>query len=290
MKSTKLDVYIVAKAYSGSTLIGRDLNNHSKILYAGELGRIPKYRETYDHYEYDAGCMNCLISGTSCKIFSDENIKKIGNRHPRQANELLRKITKKPVIIDGSKYVNWLNINNEELKYSDITKVIILVKNPIDYLHSCAVRGVGPVWKEANAWRDTYIDAIRTVNRLGLTSMVVRLENYQKNTESVLRQLCSYMNLEYQPSMLKDSTGPLHAIGGNPGAYESIVGKKLLKQRSKLSEQKLFDINPNRISGKLKKSKLSNSLREDYAQVLCDTPMLLDIANILGYSKKDILG
>lgn len=290
MKSTKLDVYIVAKAYSGSTLIGRDLNNHSKIFYAGELGRIPKYRENYNHYEYDAGCMNCLISGDSCKIFSSENIKKIGSRHPRQANELLRRVTKKPVIVDGSKYVNWLNINNEDAKYSDITKVIILVKNPIDYLYSCSIRGVGPVWKEANAWRDTYIDAIRTVNRLGLTSMVVRFEDYQKNTNTVLKQMCSYMNLEYQSSMLTKSTSPLHAIGGNPGAYESIVGKKLLKQNSKDIDQKLFDINPNRVSSRLKKTQLSKNLRDDYIQVLCDTPMLLDVANLLGYSKKEILG
>lgn len=290
MKSTKLDVYIVAKAYSGSTLLGRDLNNHSKIFYAGELGRIPAYRKQYQYYEHDAGCMNCLIDSTECKVFSKSNIKKIGNKNPRQANELLRKITKKQVVVDGSKYVNWLNINCKDPKYLESTRVIILVKNPIDYLYSCTLRGIGPVWAEANAWRDTYFDAIRTVNRLGLTSLVVRFEDYQNNPETVLRQLCSYLRVEYQSSMLKSSSNPLHAIGGNPGAYESIVGKKALKDNASKIDQKLFDINPSRVASRLKRSKISKNTREDYAQVLSDTPMLLDIANLLGYSKKDIFG
>lgn len=288
MKPRKLDVYIVAKAYSGSTILGRDLNNHSKIFYAGELGRISDYRKKYDYYEYDAGCMNCHINGTDCKIFSNGNLKKIGKKHPRQANEYLRTITKKPIIVDGSKYVQWLNINCEDSKYLENTRVIILVKSPLEYLYSCAVRDVGPIWQEANAWRDTYIDAIRTVNRLGLNSMVVRFDNYQRNPQTTLRQICSYVGVEYQPSIVRSSNNPLHAIGGNPGAYEPIVGKKLLKQNAIGSDQRLFDINPNRVNSKLKKIKITKQQTEDFSQILCDTPMLLDVANILGFSKKDI--
>ena len=288
MKPRKLDVYIVAKAYSGSTILGRDLNNHSKVFYAGELGRVSDYRKKYDYYQYDAECMNCLINGTSCKIFSSDNLKKIGKKHPRQANQFLRNITKKPIIVDGSKYVNWLNINCEDPKYLENTRVIILVKSPIEYLYSCSVRGVEPIWAEANAWRDTYIDAIRTVNRLGLSNIIVRFDDYQRDPQKVLKHICSYLGVDYQPSMLKSSNNPLHAIGGNPGAYESIVGKKLLKEHATNSEQKLFDINPNRINRTLKKTKISKKQRDDYLQILCDTPMLLDIANILGFSKKDI--
>jgi hypothetical protein len=288
MKTRKLDVYIVAKAYSGSTILGRDLNSHSKIFYTGELGRIPQYRKKYNYYEYDAGCMNCFIKGTNCKIFSENNLVKLGKKHPRLANEYLRRITKKPIIVDGSKYVDWLNINCEDQKYLESTRVIILVKSPIEYLYSCAVRGVGPIWQEANAWRDTYFDAIRTVNWLGLSSMVVKFDEYIRSPQTILKQICSYTGVDYQPSMLKSSNNPLHSIGGNPGAYEGIVGKRLLQQKAQNFDQKLFDINPNRVGSKLKKTKITKQQREDYMQILCDTPMLLDVANILGFGKKDI--
>lgn len=288
MKSNKLEVYIVAKAYSGSTVLGRDLSRHSSIFYAGELGRIPAYRKKYRYYQYDAGCMHCLISGTECQIFSPANIKKLGQRTPRQAHDYLRRITGKNIIVDGSKYVDWLNINCQDIKHRQSTRVIILVKNPIDYLHSCATREVGPLWAEANAWRDTYFDAIRTVNRLGLNSMIVRFDQYMLDSQTILRQICSYLGVQYQSSMSKPSSGPLHAIGGNPGAYESIVGKKALKHQASKLDQKLFDINPNRIASKLKQTKLSKHKRQEYLQVLADTPMLLDIANILGFSTKDI--
>ena len=290
MKPKKLDVYIVAKAYSGSTILGRDLNNHSKIFYAGELGRIPQYRKDYQYYEHDAGCMNCLINNKQCKIFSDSNIKKIGKKTPRLANEYLRRVTKKQIVVDGSKYVNWLNLNCADHKYLESTRVIILAKNPMEYLISCAVRGIEPIWQEANAWRDTYYDAIRTVSRLGLSSTVVRFDEYMKNPEDILRQLCSYMGVDYHSSMLKSSGNPLHAIGGNPGAYESIVGKKALKDKASKFDQKLFDINPNRVSGRFKKTKISDSVRADFAQVLSDTPMLLEVANLLGFTNKDIFG
>ncbi|MBA3679196.1 hypothetical protein H0W80_03340 [Candidatus Saccharibacteria bacterium] len=286
-KSDKLTVYIVGTAYSGSTLIGSALNSHSRMLYVGEINRIPAYIKQYNHSKHPASCTNCLITDQQCKIFSEKNIQKIGNMSPIKTFDYIRKITQKPIVIDGSKLIDWLRVSTSK-DLSDQTKVIILTKNPVSYLQSCKQRGIEPLWAEANAWRDTYFDAMRTCSRLGLPCLVVRLEDFLRAPERVLRQVCGFVGEGFEKRML-EAKMPLHAIGGNPGAYLGYVDKKILVNRYEEMGQKEFDINPMRLKTKLVSKLQSRKNLRAIQNLTLETPGLIDIATQLGYVYSDFL-
>jgi len=286
-KSDKQTIYIVGTAYSGSTLIGAALNTHSRMAYVGEINRMPGYIKQYHQSKHPVGCMNCLITGQQCKIFSNKNIQKMGNSLPVKTFDQIRKITQKPIVVDGSKFIDWLRVGVNK-DYSNQTKVIILTKNPVSYLKSCSQRGIEPLWGEANAWCDTYFDAIRTCNRLGLPSLVVRLEDFSEAPERVLQHICGFVGVGYEKRML-EAKSPLHAIGGNPGAYMNTIDKKILVNRYEERGQKEFDINPMRLKTKLVSKLQSRKNLRAIQNLTLETPGLIDIATQLGYVYSDFL-
>jgi len=288
MKSIQnLDCYIVGTSYTGSTILGSALNCHSQIAYIGELARIPDYQKAYTRYKYTAGCMQCLIEGNDCSLFSSKKLALLGTKTPSESIAYLRKQIRKPIVVDGSKYVDWLRISCKNHKRIQDVRVVILVKSPQDYLKSCLARDIEPLWAEANAWRDTYFDAIRTVNRLGLSSLVVRYEDYMRDPERVLQQICSYMGVSFEKQMLEPHNTKLHAIGGNPGAYVESIDKKVFSQRANTLGQKEFDINPVRLKSKLFTKLQKSRQGQKVRQIAFETPGLIDVATQLGYTYKD---
>lgn len=282
MKSMhQINGFIVGTSYTGSTLLGAALNVHSDIAYVGELARIPAYQEKYGHYEYTGSCMQCFIDGDDCALFADAELARLGQRTPAQSLDAIRKKTTKSIVIDGSKYVDWLRIVQADSSVEP--RVIILAKSPVEYLKSCQSRGIEPLWAEANAWRDTYVDVLRTTSRLGIPSLVVRYMDYVDRPEQVLRRICGFMGVRFEKRMLEPQSRPLHAIGGNPGAYLNKASKKLILQKAKEVGQKEFDINPLRLQTKL----FSKLRHKDFRQIAFETPGLVDIASQLGYLYKD---
>lgn len=281
------NILLIGTPYSGSTALGRDLNLLKDIYYAGELSRLPQLRAKYGHYNYDAECMACYLSGVKCPVFNSKNNAKICAYGPAHALNTLRKLSGQQVVVDSSKYVDWLNIYEAENNKKVITKVLIVVKNPLHYLQSCDVRGIGQLWQEANAWRDTYFDAYRAINRFGIPSMIVRNEDYKKGKSILLKRVTDFLNLENTVE-----TKPHHAVGGNAGAYKEDLGKKILKKKfieigdKKLAQEKLA-LNPNIVSRVGNLDILTSRKKYKYSEILHNTPMLLDIANLLGYQAKD---
>lgn len=287
MKQQALNVFLIGKAYSGSTILGKDLNMYKHVFYAGEVGRLPLLRVKYGYYSNDAECMNCYLSDLQCSVFNAKNNIKISAHGPSHALNTLRALTHQQVIVDGSKYVDWLNIYEQENNKQIATKVILVVKNPLYYIQSCDVRGVGQLWQEANAWRDTYYDAYRTINRLGISSLVIRNEDYKKDKSNTLKRVIEFLDIED-----KIVASPVHALGGNAGAYQEEFGKKFLKDKyrslhdKQLAQEKLA-MNPAIASSIHRLDIMSARKKAQYLQILHDTPMLFDIANMMGYKAKD---
>ena len=278
---------MIGTAYCGSTLLGRALNCNSHMVYTGELSRLEGNYNTYGLDQAPAGCMECVIQNSKCHIFTDKIVSQTAIKQPRDFNQVIRKITKKSIIIDGSKHIEWLRIANKNNDNQDSVRVVILVKAPCEYLKSCLVRDIEPLWAEANAWRDTYFDAIRTVNQLGVSSLVVHYEDYIQDPTKTLKQICTYLGVGFEKRMLEPGKAQLHAIGGNPGAYADSIDKKVLSERASTLGQKEFDINPARLKTslltKLQKIRQGQKLR----QIAFETPGLVDVATQLGYSYKD---
>lgn len=273
------NIFILGTAYCGSTLLGRALNNHSKVGYIGEFSR---YEPNYNAYGLDhrsASCMHCKILQTDCPVFDNKFLSSAQKSKSAKTYDLLRTKLKKPILVDGSKHPAWLRIVQSQTPKSGI-KAIILSRSPVDYLRSCYNRNINPLWPEANAWRDVYYDALRTCSQLNISYLTVRYEVFTEKPKQTLERICDFVGIEYNKSMLTKA-GPLHAIGGNPGAYVGALGAGKLQNAVDAQGQSEIDINPAHL--KSKNTKLSKAKLAELQQVAWQTPMLVDVANLLGY-------
>lgn len=287
LTTEKLNVFFLGKAFSGSTILGSFLNKHPKICYIGELDRLPGNTD-YNPLHYGPEvCIRCALKQSSCRLFSKTTVSKISNGNPIQAIEFIRRKVNKPIIVDGSKNVDWLRIalSNQNPEVVNSSKVIILVKNPASFLYSCNDRGTGQLWEEANAWRDLYVDAIRTTNQLGVAALLVRVEDFESNKELVLKRVCSFLNVPFTNNMFSPDND-MHSIGGNGRAALTSLDKK--SQKKILSEIELrdFGINPKKVK-KNKIIQVKKSIDINLLETVFMTPGLLDIASQLGYKFSD---
>jgi hypothetical protein len=265
MNTQPKSVFIVGTAYSGSSMLGMALNNNNfGITYVGELSRVPSFRSKYKLDLTDGQCSACQISG---------------NENPKEAHKYLARLLNAKTIIDSSKHVSWLRLFLDAKSNSDI-RVLISVKNPRDYVQSCLDRSIGEPWQAANAWRDTYFDALRTLSRANVAYLVVRNEDLVKNRDQTLLNVQSFLSLPYKnPKQSK----VIHAIGGNPAARTNEFGAKQIRSVVKRLDRVVYDLNP------VKKTPTSKQKITFDTQILFDTPGLSDLANMLGYSAKDLI-
>lgn len=231
--------------------------------------------------------MECMIDDKQCDFISKRFIEKTSVMSPPEAHDYLRRSFKKPIIVDGSKYPSWLRIAAASKNFTTSAKVIIVSRSPSSHLASCSSRKIEPLWVEANAWRDTYYDAIRTVNQLGLSSLAVRHEDYISNPTESLARICEYLGVKYKKSMTTASSAQLHAIGGNPGAYLGSDNRKDILERAKSLGQVDFDINPARLKNKLFYAVKNKREQARLRQIAFESPGLADVATQLGYQYKD---
>ena len=284
----KIECYILGTAYTGSTILGEALNMHSKIAYVGELSRAQGYYDLHRFYNSPDGCMYCHIDGKSCSIFTDNFLKGTNNYSPAESYLRLRKAYNKPVLIDGSKHARWLEHVLKQREDISGIRAIILAKNPTSYLSSCSDRGIGNMQHEATVWRDTYFNIFSLVNLYGLPTLVIRHEDFVANPEKILRKITNFLNLKYEKRMVNSKKQPLHAIGGNPGAYIGTFDIDRISIRNKKLGQKYFDVNPIRLTSKIINTSKAKIMHAKYVKIILETPSLIDLYRQLGFNIKDL--
>lgn len=279
------NVFILGTAYSGSTMLGKALSKHSQIGYIGELSRARGFYKKYQLDNEAGECLECVLQGQKCAVLTKEFVASTAKYTPLMAQNKLADTIGEPIIVDGSKHVEWLRIATQNNKSNAKIKAIILARNPVDYIQSCKDRGIGPIWAEANAWRDTYYDALRTVSQLNIPFIVIQFEQLLAEPQSTLEQICRLLGVSFEDTMLSRTSPPLHAIGGNPSAYKTSANRSVLTRLHKRLGQRLFDINPQSLKNVSKKPK---KIDAEVAGATFMTPGLVDIANLIGYRRSHL--
>ncbi len=280
MSKSLESIVLLGTAYSGSTALGMALHStKNKLTYVGELSRAPGLFEKYQLDNIVGTCSACQINEATCQIFNSSLFKRLKDKHPSEAHRYLLRHLKTKTIIDASKHAAWLRLLAEETSIDKI-RVLITVKNPKYYVQSCLDREIDSAWLAANAWRDTYFDTLRTLNRLGVSYFVVRNEDFMQNRANIIHSIESFLGLQYK---IQPQTKPIHAIGGNPAARLEEQGSKKIRESARRLSKRVFDLNP------LKTNPTEQQKITYDTQVLFDTPGLSDMANLLGYNAKDLL-
>ena len=287
------NVFIVGTAYSGSTVLGYALNCHKNIAYAGEMNRLEKFTQMYKTAKI-GGCLYCNMHDKPCPLFSKENIRKIELAGVEGYFSKFREITGKEIIIDGSKFLNWMRtVYYSNAFAKNKTKAIISVKNPFSFVQSFVSREIGLVFEGANMWRDTYLDAFRTLNSAGIPYMVVRYENYAFKPQDSLEKVCAFLDVEFDKTMLDFEKKEVHAIGGNLHALtwqDNFRIPPITMEKKIFSKEKAekFKSDHKKFGGWVD-DEWKFTLKKEDIQTILSMPMLSETMNLLGYKIYDLL-
>lgn len=273
------NVYILGPAYCGSTLLGNSLNGHSSISYAGEISRLPPFGKGDPTTE----CPICCAKAQPCSVWTEDLINRMSDAGPGKSLDLYREVTGSPVIVDGSKHPDWFREVHAHNGLSENCVAIVSVRNPLAFASSAIRRDGYPAWQCANIWRDTMFDIIRSLSVTGVPYIVVRYEDFAYSPEKKLRQICDFLGLEFDPGMLEFWKFPIHAIGGNAGAY---VWYEVFRERGKytLDEDRVVaEMYAQRDFGGWHDTKWKEMLSPNEISLMLSMPGFVDMCSMMGY-------
>ncbi len=297
-------VFLVGTLFCGSTLIGRELTARlTNTHYIGESINFLEYDKLYHPHPRGKKwlCVECgkEVHGGSRRecIFFDEK-----QRNNSSFNNIQKFIDdaslafSKDNIIDGSKYVAWLQLYLSQGNYDTKPKVIITLRSPFAFADSYRKRNNCTLYEAASIWRDTYVDALRTVNSHSLNCLTIRYEDFMDNMDDAVKELSKFLS----NTKIRKNTDytQCHSIGGNPNSLAYILGsgelEKFINEQDKLNQAtELNDFVKNSKqywSNDLKKdTKWYSGIRSEEISQIIQTPGLVDLANLFGYNLYDEL-
>ncbi|MBE1533138.1 sulfotransferase family protein [Actinomadura algeriensis] len=292
-------VFVLGTLFSGSTLIGRDVT--TRIEGAHYVGELNNFTQLPGFSHLDAGmiCGPCSLLGRECRHFTDALRERVTyDDIPGMHAEFARTLGAS-AILDGSKYVAWLRRaveqrNADPAKRTPIN-VILTARNPIAFAISHRNRTGEPLWQGAGIWRNTYVDALRTVNQHGLAHMVVRYEAYMARPERHLERLAAFLHL---PLRDERDNGRIHDAGGNWSSFVPYVGKEQLNAHiegltgpARAEAEKFVEMARPYWNNEKPKAdtRWHRSLNAGEANAILGTPGLADIASLVGYNVAELV-
>ncbi len=289
-EAAPLDVYLVGTAYSGTTHLGGLLAANFGACYAGELGRLPHYVDTYGLFADPVGCLRCAGAGVACELWTEGFVREIEQATPQRALTHVRDRVGAPIVVEGSKLPAWLQTSLNGRDPSGARVVVLLTtRSPLSYAMSALGATGQPLWLALREWRDIYIDALRTATRTQLPIFVVRNEEVRRDPTTVLDRLAPLLGWPGRVTAVKDAE-PTHSIGGNvfvqagfgEASHRALSRAGLHRDGDRFDPEAFERAERATSVGSLHHPPDVDTAR-GWAQAAIDCPGLLDIAQLLGY-------
>ena len=209
------DFLVIGSPYSGSTLLANALNGHRLIANAGELSAcFPQFELGVQN----PFCPLCAAKGQPCPVWTPGFIEKVRLAGPKRARSLFRRAVGRPVVVDSSKFPEWLDMSWEASALAK-TVVVVISRNPFAYHVSNRRRVAAAPRTSAVEWTHCYARALEWIKVHRAAHYLIRYEDFAASPEHILTGLMEYVGLPWDPAMLRFWTEPLHALNGNAGAY-----------------------------------------------------------------------
>lgn len=291
----KVDVYIVGTAYCGSTALGGLIESNFDAGYMGETARLPRFVEEHALFDRPGGCYICMTEGVSCPRWSKDLCDAVQEIGPEGAATEFRRRTGTAVAVDGSKFPEWLRLATAKEPGDGASPVVIVLgRSPFGYVPSAVGATGAPGWMAAQWWRDLYVDALRTVARLSLPTLVIRNEDLRSDPVRSLEQIADLISHPF--SSVPKGVTPTHSLGGNlwvQFGYRKETGRHFEELSLPYQDQ----IESDELWEQVERAgSMSAALRPDarhdrahLAQAVADTPGLHEVAQLLGYRMADEL-
>lgn len=183
-------------------------------VYVGETAHLPAFVDRSGLYGDPLGCLMCAGESQPCPVWTEEIVGQAESAGPGARWTFFRRAWGTRVVIDGSKAPAWLRLAVQD-RPADAPPVIaiIVARSPLSYAVSASAATGAPTWEVVQWWRDTYLDAVRTVNRLQLPMLVIRNEEVRRRQDAALDTIAGLVGQRRLQAPPK--ARPSHSLGGN---------------------------------------------------------------------------
>jgi hypothetical protein len=203
-------VMICGAGHSGSTLLGMILGSHSQSFYMGEGGKVRYLGDAKKPLRKRV----CKICGENCPVWTGFNWDPDTALYAQIALHV-----EKQVIIDSTKSDQWIEARIAEMHQSGGHPHLILLTRDGRAVVNSRIRKY-PEREAETQIRDWMAQMQRSealFARFDGPKLRIRYEDLAESTETVARQLCEFLGLEFEQSMTRFAEADHHVLGGNSG-------------------------------------------------------------------------
>jgi hypothetical protein len=205
-------VCIIAGAgHSGSTVLGMVLGSHPACFYAGEAG---KTRYLHDPRK-DERKRVCKMCGEGCPIWGSFRLPEGVDLY-----EQISRITGRPVVVDSTKGLEWIDQRLAELEGTGSTAVLLFLQRDGRAVINSRVRKYPDrdPREQIQRWAEQIRATRALFDRFDGPKAVVRYEQFATDPAGVTEELCGLLGIGFVPRMLEFYRSEHHPLGGNNGA------------------------------------------------------------------------
>src|SRR4051794_12234845 len=291
-RSAPADLFLLGSAYCGSTHLGALLEANLDAAYAGELAHLPAFVDRFRLFDTPLGCLTCQAEERVCPRWTPAVAAAVQAAGPAAAAATLRTHNNASMIVDGSKWPEWLRLAvRDRPSHPPRVAAVVAARSPFGYVLSARGATGEPGWVVASWWRDVYIDALRTLNLLGVPYVVVRNEDVRADPGRPVASVAALVGQEAPPGPLRPAA-PTHSIGGNVFVQHGYreesarllakIGLAELDSQAWKGERAAAVAREATTTAALKPTTRAEAL--GLASELMQCPQLVETAQLLGYS------
>ena len=206
-------VFVLGVAHCGSTLLGRMLDTHARMLCVGEMARIDRCLEQSLPCRCGEPLALCPIWSRFLPVIQAEGTNFRRFSYPLYSR--IRELSGKDVIVDISK----TRIYRMTRRWSDNgEKYIFLIRDPRGVL-AAAVRSGKDLEKSLRKNKKWTSRLHRFAQKKGKRALRVYYEDLAARPEAELRRICGFLGIDFAPEMLRPSDKVHHFISGSTSDY-----------------------------------------------------------------------
>lgn len=213
----RLGVAICGAGHSGSTLLGLVLGSHSRCFYAGEAKKTLFLNDSTKPLRKRV----CKLCGPGCPIWSRFDVPPSPDVY-----EQISRLTGRSIVVDSTKKVDWIRARARELAAAGVEQRRVFIARDGRAVVNSRLRKYPD--RTPRQIVDAWVEQIRSTEALLAerpgSGLRIRYEELATEPDRVVRDVCTFLGLEFEPSMLRYERMEHHPLGGNTGT-QSVVAR-----------------------------------------------------------------
>lgn len=204
--------FICGSGHCGSTLLGLILGSHSDCFYCGEANKSRFLHNPNKPIKKRV----CKICGFDCPVWGDLSV-----TDSLDLYEQVSRKTEKQIAIDSTKNLEWLEEQLGAIAPTTAQPFLIFLQRDGRAVINSRIRKYPD--KDIKDLIESWRTQIQLTNQLFQSfedkKIKIRYEELATQPETVTRNICDFLEIDYQPEMLHYYQQEHHPLGGNNGTH-----------------------------------------------------------------------